>query len=79
MQYKLFGFQKAEFVSKDSGEKITGMNLYLAQPINKDGQGYYIFRQFVIDSKLPVLELNKDYDVSYRRGSGKLDKINKIN
>ena len=74
MKYRLVGYQKTEFKAQDSGDVIKGANLFLGSKIERDGEGANVFRQFVIERKLPDLVVGEWYDVSYNR-SGKLDQI----
>ena len=76
-QYKLFGYQETTF-SGQNGEKVSGVNLYLGRQITSFGEGYDVYRQFVLRDRCPVLKLGDMYECNYRRGSGKLESITKI-
>lgn len=77
MQYKLLGYTLASFKGED-GRLVEGYNLYFFSPITENGFGAYSFRQFVLKTKCPDLKVGDIYDLSYRRGSGKLESISKI-
>lgn len=49
---KIVGYKRADFVAKDSGTKITGINLYLAQNIEPPkGKGMEVERYYLTDTK----------------------------
>ena len=77
MKYKLIGYSPASF--KGDNGNIEGFNLYLVAALEGPGaKGVYSFRQFVISSKCPALDLGSEYDLSFRRGNGKLETIKKV-
>lgn len=77
MQYKLLGWRESQFNGTD-GNPVHGISLYLGQQIQDHGQGYYCFQQFVFRDRCPELKLGDFYECSYRRGSGKLERIEKV-
>lgn len=77
MTAKLLGYLHCNFKDKETGNTVSGTNLYLVQPITSDyGKGASAFRQFVIDRKTPVLEVGAEYEIQYNR-QGRLESITK--
>lgn len=77
MTAKLLGYLHSSFKG-DNGSIVEGTNLYLVQPITNDhGKGATAFRQFVIASRCPILEIGAEYEVQYNR-NGRLESITKI-
>lgn len=75
MQYKLIGYQKTSFQG-DSGT-VEGFNLYLGSSITVNGEGFNVYRQFVLKDRCPELKYGGMYECQYRR-TGRLESITKV-
>lgn len=71
---KMNGFERADFTIKESGERITGYNVYLTRQIANDrGRGHATERVYLTDRKIEENEikledlLGKEVIVSYNR------------
>lgn len=78
---KVTGFERSDFTLKDTGERVTGFNVYLSRTISSDrGRGQAVERVYMSDRKLTEQNINlealhgKDVIVSYSR-YGKVQNI----
>lgn len=57
----VIGVQRADFTIKDSGERITGCNVYVSRPIDpSQGKGQAVDRIYVSDHKAEGLGIKLD-------------------
>ena len=78
---RLIGFERADFVAKDTGAAVTGCNVYLSRPVVAErGKGQAVERVYVTDARAAEngIDLNslvgKDVVVNYTR-RGKIQSI----
>ena len=78
---KLIGYERNDFTVKNSGEVITGYNIYMSRSITQErGKGQAVERFYMTDAKLNSNgfdlggALGKDVNVYYNRW-GKVERI----
>lgn len=47
MVVEVLGYQKLDFKDRDTGEPVSGYNIYFAEPITQRGEGNAYIKQFI--------------------------------
>ncbi len=77
---KIIGIRPAGFTAKDSGEYITGQNIFVTEPLSK-GTGCSSERLFISDARLNqcgyIPSVGDEVEIGYNR-YGKVASIRKV-
>lgn len=63
---RVVGFERADFVSKETGTAVKGCQVYLSRPISQDrGEGEAVERIYVTDSRAAEFGIDLSELVGY--------------
>lgn len=78
---KVIGYQHTSFVTKDTKETISGINLWFGEDITKNGNGCKVERVFlsqrVLEAEDYIPVVGEEIRISYNR-YGKVDSIKAV-